>query len=373
MTTFFNKIGRQAPNMLTPKGSGSKLKKTEEDGEAKEDKPEAPGVESPELGKTRRRLSVISDNKLIEGVEHAQAEEAEEPEQEDKDAAHGGFIVSSYAGHSKKGYAPYNPRKKNQDALVMLEDPVTKSLVIGVLDGHGECGDIVAQYVRREIESNLFHHPSFGSDIKAALRDTIARGERAVLADNTVDTDFSGTTCVVAVIRGSKLTVANVGDSRLTIAVKDSSGFFAEPVSIDHKPDLPEEKARIIATGGRVFSVEYEDGVEGPPRVWLGHMDVPGLAMSRSLGDSVAHTAGVSSQPDFFERDLHADRDALVILATDGLWEFMTDQEVVDLASACTEPSAAVNVLIREANNRWMREEQVVDDTTVCVAFLQGK
>jgi hypothetical protein len=37
-----------------------------------------------------------------------------------------------------------------------------------------------------------------------------------------------------------------------------------------------------------VFAVEYEDGQDGPQRVWLGHMDVPGLAMSRSLGDKVS-------------------------------------------------------------------------------------
>jgi hypothetical protein len=52
-------------------------------------------------------------------------------------------------------------------------------------------------------------------------------------------------------------------------------------VSNDHKPDLVEEKARILAAGGRVFAVEYDDGISGPQRVWLGHMDIPGLAMSR--------------------------------------------------------------------------------------------
>lgn len=51
-------------------------------------------------------------------------------------------------------------------------------------------------------------------------------------------------------------------------------------------------QARILGAGGRVFAVSYDDGVDGPPRVWLGHMDIPGLAMSRSLGDAVAHTAG---------------------------------------------------------------------------------
>jgi serine/threonine protein phosphatase PrpC len=117
--------------------------------------------------------------------------------------------------------------------------------------------------------------------------------------------------------------------------------------------------------------VEYDDGVDGPPRVWLGHMDVPGLAMSRSLCDAVAHSAGVSSEPDFVEYEFNQGReDLILILASDGLWEFMSDQEVMDIALNTTEPRFAVDKLINEANERWMREEQVIDDTTVCVAFL---
>ena len=57
-------------------------------------------------------------------------------------------------------------------------------------------------------------------------------------------------------------------------------------------------------------------------------------------------------------------------MASDGLWEFMSDQEVMDIAVTTTEPRFAVDRLISESNERWMREEQVIDDTTVCVAFL---
>ena len=86
---------------------------------------------------------------------------------------------------------------------------------------------------------------------------------------------------------------ANIGDSRTSIGFRNATGgVTAEAMTVDHKPDLPAEKARIEAKGGRIFAVEYDDGVDGPPRVWLGHMDVPGLAMSRSLCDGVAHTAG---------------------------------------------------------------------------------
>jgi serine/threonine protein phosphatase PrpC len=111
--------------------------------------------------------------------------------------------------------------------------------------------------------------------------------------------------------------------------------------------------------------------VDGPARVWLGHMDVPGLAMSRSLGDAVAHTAGVSSEPEFFEYEFNKDHeDLILVMASDGLWEFMSNEEVMDIAYNTTEPRFAVDRLISESNERWMREEQVIDDTTVCVAFL---
>ena len=46
------------------------------------------------------------------------------------------FVVNSYGGYSKKGYAPYNPKKKNQDVLVMAEDPKTRSLLLSVMDGY---------------------------------------------------------------------------------------------------------------------------------------------------------------------------------------------------------------------------------------------
>ena len=282
------------------------------------------------------------------------------------------FIVNSYGGYSKKGYAPYNPKKKNQDALVMAEDPKTRSLVLCVMDGHGEDGDKVSQNIKSKFASYLFKHNEFGTNIKAALTDVIARCEAEVLRETTIETDFSGTTFTCAIIRDNSCTVANVGDSRTSLAYRNATGgVTAVQLTIDHKPDLPAEKARIEAKGGRVFAVEYDDGVDGPCRVWLGHMDVPGLAMSRSLGDAIAHTAGVSSEPEFFEYEFNRGREDLILVtASDGLWEFMSDQEVMDIAAATTEPRFAVDRLISESTERWMKEEQVIDDTTVCVAFL---
>ena len=270
---------------------------------------------------------------------------------------------------SPQGYAPYNPRKRNQDAIIMHEHAATGTVLLGVLDGHGEAGDLVSHFVSERIAPRVFRHPEFATTPNTALKEELDRLERTMLADSAIDTEFSGSTAVLAAVRDRKIHVCNVGDSRIIVARDIGGKLTAIDVSNDHKPDLEAEKARIEACGGRVFAVEYEDGVSGPPRVWLGHMDIPGLAMSRSIGDSVAHSAGVISEPEQFVFDL-LDNDKMIIVASDGLWEFMTSQQVVDFIHRVSEPKKAVDMLAAEASARWMKEEQVIDDTTIIVAYL---
>ena len=317
------------------------------------------------LGKTRRRLSVVSDNKLVEGLSGLATDDGVSA----TDMAGGASWIQSYAGVSKKGYAPYNPRKKNQDVLIMEEHKETGSLLLCVFDGHGEAGDGVSQFFKAQLPPTLFAHPAFATDMQTAITESTAFLEKNLLRDSSIDTEFSGTTAVITVTRGDSIIVGNIGDSRITRGYSEGGKMVAVALSDDHKPDRPDEKARILQRGGRVFAVEYDDGIDGPPRVWLGHMDVPGLAMARSLGDTVAHSAGVISDPEFTSHTF-TDADKYLVLASDGLWEFMTDQEVIDIMATQTEPRRSVDLLIMEANGRWMKEEQVIDDTTVIVAHL---
>lgn len=355
-----------ASNVASPKGISTKTPGIS---------PTKAGLSDHTLGLQRRRLSVVSDNKLVEGMAQVTTNDVDYVED-------GTSAVAAYAGLSKKGYAPYNPRKKNQDAMIIKHDPATHSLLLCVFDGHGEAGDFVSGAIREKFPTELFTHERFAvtgnlaadaEGIQVALTDALQNVEKAVLSNPSIDTEFSGTTAVVSVIRENLVVVGNVGDSRITRGFVSGSGdavsVGCESVSIDHKPDRPDEKARIVASGGRVFAVEYDDGIDGPPRVWLGHMDVPGLAMSRSLGDAVAHTAGVISEPEFFTRFLD-ENDRCLVIATDGLWEFMSNEEVMEMALSQTDPKAAVDLLIMEANRRWMKEEQVIDDTTVIVVYV---
>jgi serine/threonine protein phosphatase PrpC len=174
----------------------------------------------------------------------------------------------------------------------------------------------------------------------------------------------------MAIIRGNHVTGVNIGDSRVILGKEEAGRMVAQDITFDHKPESPKEKERILACGGRVFAVEYDDGIDGPARVWLGHMDIPGLAMSRSLGDVVAHSAGVISEPEFTEYELNPSTDKFIVVATDGLWEFISNQETVDFVEAQNTPADAVDVLVTEAATRWMHEEQVIDDTTIIVANL---
>ncbi len=71
-----------------------------------------------------------------------------------------------------------------------------------------------------------------------------------------------------------------------------------EFLSNDHKGEDPNEKMRIIKSGGRVEQFQEDDGSRnGPMRVWLKDENLPGLAMTRSIGDLIASTIGVTCEP----------------------------------------------------------------------------
>ena len=148
-------------------------------------------------------------------------------------------------------------------------------------------------------------------------------------------------------------------------------------LSEDHKPDLPIEHTRITKKfDGRVLSyVDANGNPVGPARVWLKTQNIPGLAMSRSIGDVVAHSVGVECEPEIKEFTLKK-QDRILVIASDGLWEFMDNQEVLDTIlpfykKSPKHPEKAIDKLVSKATMKWQKEEDVVDDTTVIVAYLK--
>ncbi|MCL7022739.1 hypothetical protein MKW94_000155 [Papaver nudicaule] len=128
-----------------------------------------------------------------------------------------------------------------------------------------------------------------------------------------------GSTAVVAILGKGKLVVANCGDSR---AVLSRGGAAAIPLSRDHKPDRPDELERVEAAGGRVID-------------WNGYRVLGVLATSRSIGDFYLKPY-VTSEPEVTVME-RTTNDDFLILASDGLWDVMTNETACEVVRKCLE------------------------------------
>ena len=359
----------------------------------------------------RRRLTVSGGDPKLDGHERGARNETASPRPSSPKALRLGEVgqwsgargsqvsIAAYSGVSRKGVAPYNPDKQNQDSMIMQQLPAAGfcdgELLLACFDGHGAEGHVVSRHCAARLPKVLASAPDFAHDehVGRVLADALLTVERELMDDKAVDTTLSGTTAVVSVLRGNKLFVANVGDSRIikgvnaaeqSTALSSSSSssssknalprkVSAVDLSTDHKPDDERERQRIVAHGGRVFAMRYDDGIDGPARVWLSYADMPGLAMSRSLCDTIGKEAGVTSNAELHVHELNTKRDCFIVIATDGLWEFMSSQEVCDIVAKhmdARDSRSAINELIKESNRRWQLEEPVIDDTSIIDAYL---
>lgn len=94
--------------------------------------------------------------------------------------------------------------------------------------------------------------------------------------------------------------------------------------------------------------------------------------MSRSLGDTVAHSVGCSTEPDLTYHTL-TPKDKIVLMASDGIWEFLSNQQVANVVFPFYEkdaPEAAANALVSAALAQWKKHSQSIDDITVVIIFL---
>jgi len=98
----------------------------------------------------------------------------------------------------------------------------------------------------------------------------------------------------------------------------------------------------------------------GPKRVWLKTKQAPGLAMTRSLGDLVAKSVGVTYEPEIKSfTELKQGTDKVVVIASDGLWDRIPNDEITRMIIPYYEkrdPDGAVTRLMNEAADRWQRE-----------------
>lgn len=267
----------------------------------------------------------------------------------------------------KKGLKPESP---NQDDFFVLR--VDDWGIYGVFDGHGPYGHDVSSFVHDTLPGVFVRDPNFKDDPVTALNHAFPKTQtlcQRAADKGKFDCSLSGTTATVVMVRDGHTYAAHVGDSRAVIASADSEGkLVARDLCPDHKPEHEAEKKRIQASGGQVRRLEGDV----PHRVFVKGKMYPGLAMSRSLGDTVAASAGVTSNPEVSKTALKPN-DRLILVCSDGVWEFITSQEAVDLVSKFppNKVQSACELLAQESWKRWIQEEgNVVDDITVIMVWL---
>ncbi|TKY65751.1 phosphatase 2C 65 [Spatholobus suberectus] len=305
-------------------------------------------------------------------------------------------FVSMYTQQGQKGV--------NQDAMTVWEDYTGEKDVIfcGVFDGHGPLGHKVSQFIRDNLPSKLSAAIEISqqkarkyydaNDAETASYDdvydennpnmSLAAWEGCFLKSfdemdeylaQEINTDSycSGCTAVTLIKQGDQLIVGNLGDSRAVLCTRDGDQLIPVQLTVDLKPDIPSETSRIVNCEGRVFAAEEEPDVY---RIWMPDDDCPGLAMSRAFGDFCLKDYGLISVPDVFYRKITPE-DEFVVLATDGVWDVLTNSEVMDIVASAPRRSIAAKLLVKRAVRAWRCKYpgSKVDDCAVICLFLDNQ
>lgn len=316
----------------------------------------------------------------------------------------------------------------NQDrALYANLGPASDVEMFAVLDGHGEVGHDVADVCSEVLPKLLLQRmnkfgsagsmstgagvtgremPSSLDGASTALADTWnhaaiqsfeemhasleALTTQAISGDDLVqregasglgrvDARISGTTAtVVLVTSDQKMLVAHVGDSRAVLGVRrrgEGHRWRCQDLTRDHKPDIPDERARIELCGAQVVTVG------NPPnstcRVYSAQQAWPSINMSRSLGDLHAHSQGLSAEAEVKFLDRLWDpfcEDAVLILGSDGIWDVIDGDTSVNIVTHSAQQGADPAVaLAQEAYQRWGQrglQGNYSDDISAVVKFL---
>lgn len=279
----------------------------------------------------------------------------------------------------------------------------------GIFDGHG--GAEAAAFAKEHLMETIIKHKNFWSDndedVLRAIKDGYIATHYAMWREQPKWPKTSsglpstaGTTASVAFIRRGKIYIGHVGDSGIVLGYQEagSSEWKAKALTQDHKPETPEENARILSCGGKVVA---KTGV--PRVVWnrprIGHQGpvrrstpidaIPFLAVARSLGDLWSYNSQlnqfiVSPYPDCSVLPIDANVHRCLIFGTDGLYNMLSPAmavHIVQQAERHNESAAlgdSVNkvwlnpskLLVQRALERWATTKLRADNTSVVTLML---
>ena len=292
------------------------------------------------------------------------------------------------------GKNEFGQKKTNQDTYIMEKNVngILNFNIFGVLDGHGDNGHFASQFVSRYVINKIKNHPSIKNldEPKEIYNQLISNGYK-IIANICLDVDSqiqkekfdvsrSGTTLVLVIQLEEHIICANIGDSRAIVIFDENhkdnlANSKIYPLSYDCKPELPKEKKRILACGGVVEKAYYSDDSDDeylPYRVWAKGKDYPGLAMSRSIGDTEAKKVGVIANPQIIEYTIDYFSKYL-LMCSDGIWEFISNEDAMNIGNKyylANDPMGLCHELSRKSIELWKEKDVVIDDITTLVIFF---
>ncbi|CAL5390726.1 unnamed protein product [Camellia sinensis] len=235
-----------------------------------------------------------------------------------KNITHGYHLVEGKSAHPMEDYVAAEFKQVDDNELGLF----------AIFDGH--LSHDIPDYLRSHLFDNILKEPDFWTEPESAIRSAYRITDTTIL-EKAVDFGKGGSTAVTAIlINGQKLVVANVGDSRAVIC----KNGVAKQLSVDHEPNR--ERTTIENKGG--FVTKFPGDV---PRV------DGQLAVARAFGDK-SLKEHLSSEPDVASEIIDDDTE-FIILASDGVWQVMTNQEAVDCIKNIKDAKSAAKHLTEEA------------------------
>mmetsp|Transcript_51517 Transcript_51517/g.122503 ORF Transcript_51517/g.122503 Transcript_51517/m.122503 type:complete len:458 (-) Transcript_51517:69-1442(-) len=245
--------------------------------------------------------------------------------------------------------------------------------VIGfcVLDGHSGslCVDAIVEWLPRNLQKCLAAKPSLTEDtLKQAMTEACVLTDDEFLSKAREKEVLDGSTMLTCLVfpsssgNGLKLLVCNLGDSRAVLCQKPPTGgqLLAKRLSEDHKPGRADERTRITSKGGIVDMQGVWRVFTPCPATFGGRSMLWGLAVSRAFGDILmkepqrygcASVTGelVTAMPEVDIYDLNPAEDCFLIMACDGVWDVLGDEEAVAICSEHRSVDNAAHALIRRS------------------------
>ena len=270
------------------------------------------------------------------------------------------------------GYSSNGVKQKNLDSFFLKKNFLEKeeNFLIGICDGHGIYGDLISQYISQNL-------PSF---IKKESKENLVKAfidiNNSLINNTKIDCSLSGTTCTSLIISLDKIICSNIGNTRAILARYENGYYNAIELNRDHKPTESDEIKRIISQGG-IIKQNFDKIKKinnGPEKIFLKNSDIPGLTMSRSFGDNLAHTIGVINIPEVKSYE-YTGGEKFIVIATDSIWQYIDSDECVEIIKEFYEKNldaiGALNSLVTEAIKRWKKEENKIEDITAVVIFFE--